>query len=527
MELKKTVKRLVLGLLTVLVVLLVGTSLVQSFNQPQIQSRLELYQTNLFLRGSQYEPEGPQDPMAKAGAALLGEEPYKGAIAQYEQAIASTKQTLQRTRDRLDSTVVVAPPQPQFPTPPLVEGSQATRQQQQQLNAQIDKLQSLRDELRLQLGILSAQQAEVTRARQIWTQFTEVPNPNQQPIAKTARVLLGLWQDNPRVLRDADELIQANLDGWFRDRALEKLYRVQNRDRALAQLSAREQQIAEEALLKLTLISGLPGLGVLLGVALLLFVLAQRVLKGKESLLAQNGDRDWDAPWDWEMIWQVFVVGFFFVAQILVPLLIAAIGIKSATLAVRERAFYILFTYILLASGGLGVLFFSIKSFFPLGEEWFRIQWRDKWFLWGIGGYVAALPLVILVSLINQQIWQGRGGSNPILPIALSGQDNVALVIFFITASVAAPVFEEIMFRGFLLPSLTRYTSVWGAIAASSALFALAHLNLSEVLPLATLGVVLGVVYTRSRNLLAPILLHSLWNSGTLLSLFILGSGTN
>jgi membrane protease YdiL (CAAX protease family) len=101
------------------------------------------------------------------------------------------------------------------------------------------------------------------------------------------------------------------------------------------------------------------------------------------------------------------------------------------------------------------------------------------------------------------------------------------LLIFFLTASVAAPIFEEIMFRGFLLPSLTRYLPVWGAILASSLLFAIAHLSLSEVLPLATLGMVLAIVYTRSRNLLSSILLHSLWNAGTLLSLFVLGSGSN
>ncbi|HAC66329.1 MAG TPA: CPBP family intramembrane metalloprotease domain-containing protein, partial [Cyanothece sp. UBA12306] len=78
---------------------------------------------------------------------------------------------------------------------------------------------------------------------------------------------------------------------------------------------------------------------------------------------------------------------------------------------------------------------------------------------------------------------------------------------------------------GFLLPSLTRYIPVWGAIGLSSLIFALVHLNLSEVLPLAILGIVLGVVYTRSRNLLASMLVHSLWNSGTLFSLFVLGSG--
>jgi len=181
----------------------------------------------------------------------------------------------------------------------------------------------------------------------------------------------------------------------------------------------------------------------------------------------------------------------------------------------------------LMAGGGLLVLYFSVKPFLPVPEDWFRFKFRSNWILWGFGGYLVALPLVIVVSLINQQLWQGQGGSNPILPLALEGRDSTALLIFFLTASVAAPVFEEIMFRGFLLPSLTRYLPVWGAILASSLLFAIAHLSLSEVLPLATLGVVLGFVYSRSRNLLSSILLHSLWNAGTLLSLFVLGSGSN
>jgi membrane protease YdiL (CAAX protease family) len=131
---------------------------------------------------------------------------------------------------------------------------------------------------------------------------------------------------------------------------------------------------------------------------------------------------------------------------------------------------------------------------------------------------------VILISAINQKIWQGQGGSNPILPVVLENQDRVALLLFFVTAAIAAPIFEELLFRGFLLPSLTRYFPIWGAIALSSLIFAVAHLSLSEVLPLTVLGMVLGFVYTRSGNLLSSMLLHSLWNSGTLLSLFILGN---
>jgi hypothetical protein len=185
----------------------------------------------------------------------------------------------------------------------------------------------------------------------------------------------------------------------------------------------------------------------------------------------------------------------------------------------------VLVSYLLLAASTLSVLYVSIKPTLPLREDWFRLQPRGNWFLWGIGGYLVALPLMILVSLLNQAIWQGEGGSNPLLQIVLEERDPVSLGIFFFTAAIAAPVFEETLFRGFLLPSLTRYFPVSGAIALSSLLFAVAHLSLSEILPLMLLGAILGVVYTRSRNLLAPMLLHCLWNSFTMLGLLLLGSG--
>jgi uncharacterized protein len=247
--------------------------------------------------------------------------------------------------------------------------------------------------------------------------------------------------------------------------------------------------------------------------------------KGKEALISQNGELAWSTPWDWETVWQVFIVGFFLMGQIVVPLLFALIPKPEVTTA-RVQALSTLATYLFLAAGAVTVLYLSIRQFLPLPSGWFRFKLRGNWFLWGVGGYCAALPLVVIVSLINQRIWQGQGGSNPLLSLVLEGQDRVALAIFFFTAAIAAPLFEEFLFRGFLLPSLTRYFSVWQAILLSSFLFAVAHLSLSEILPLAVLGIVLGVVYTRSRNLLAPMLLHSLWNSGTLISLFILGSSS-
>uniref|UniRef100_UPI00286E6816 CPBP family intramembrane glutamic endopeptidase n=1 Tax=Chamaesiphon sp. VAR_69_metabat_338 TaxID=2964704 RepID=UPI00286E6816 len=134
-------------------------------------------------------------------------------------------------------------------------------------------------------------------------------------------------------------------------------------------------------------------------------------------------------------------------------------------------------------------------------------------------------PVVIVVSILNEKIWHGQGGSNPLLQIMLESKNSIALLLFFLTAAVAAPLFEEFLFRGFLLPSLTRYVPTWAAIGISALIFGVAHLSLSEIVPLTTLGIILGTVYARTRNLLAPMLLHSLWNSSTLVSLYILGSG--
>lgn len=539
------IRRLILVVLTIIAIANITSSLVRSWGQPQIQSRLELYQTNLLLHASEWQGKNAdaaksQDAtpdLTAARNALLGSQPLKTAQKQYQESrqLAQTTQSqiTERLQERSSKELVmptdVAKPQQQMP--PVADPASASPQRQQ-LQKSLSQVKQLIDELDLRLGILQAQQGQTDAAIKSWSKLSnqssvDTIDPPEASLAQTAAVLIGLWSEPPRLLPDAEPIIQKNLDSWFRYRALTQLYQLQQRQDALLSLQAKEQEIAEQAIFKLAVIGGIPGFGGLLGVGLLLFVLAQWLLQGKRSLLATNGDVPWETPWDWEIVWQVLILGFFFIGQLLLPVLFEVLGFNPASFTVRMQAFYVLISYLLMAFGGLLVLYFSIKLFLPLPDDWFRFKLRSNWIAWGLGGYLVALPLVIVVSLINQQLWKGQGGSNPILPLALEGRDSVALLIFFITACVAAPVFEEIIFRGFLLPSLTRYVPVWGAILASSLLFAIAHLSLSEVLPLATLGMVLGVVYTRSRNLLASMLLHGLWNAGTLLSLFVLGSGSH
>ena len=526
-----TAKRLILGLLTLLAIARVLLSLGGSLTEPQIQSKLELYQTNLVLYASELVDTENGD-LSKAIAKGLGEEPTAAAIKQYNKALSEAIEVRTTFESKLN---LVANSQNKSAETNQISDRQLTPKSnqvpslptpRQQLKQQVTDLNNFIDEINLKRGILEATENNTASAQKIWQQLMTNIDDSEDKFAQTAIVLSKLWSENPQVANNAETIIKDNLDSWFRDRALVKLYTVSNNTAQLTTLNDTQQQLASQAIIKLAFISGIPLLGGFTGFILLIFLLVQRLFKKEKSILATNGDLNWETPWNWEITWQVIIVGFFFVGQFLLPFFLGLSGFNVTAASLRIKAIYVLFTYVLMAAAGIIVLYLSIKSYLPLPKEWFKVKFFDNWFFWGFGGYLVAIPCVLLVSLINQQIWHGQGGSNPLLYLALQAQDKVALGIFFFTASIAAPIFEETIFRGFLLPSLTRYLSVTTSIILSGFLFAIAHLSLAEVLPLATLGIILGIVYTRSRNILAPMLLHSLWNSGTLLSLFVLGSGS-
>jgi membrane protease YdiL (CAAX protease family) len=516
-----TIKQLILSLLTSVVIFLVGFSLLDSWTKPQIQSQLELYQTDLLLQAAEWQsPKG--ENLGSARSALIGADPVENSLEQYQKV----RQSAQTTLEQLSQTPSRLAPVPSEPELNPELGSPPVRPSPQQ------KLRQLIDQLGLRLGILHTQLGQTDAALKTWTDLTQQPSAQigSKQLVETAKVLIGLWSDPPRLLPDAEQQIQQNLTGWFRDQALTQLYQLQQRQDALAELQVRQQAMAESALLRLTIVGGLPVLGSLIGVGLIIAWVARQVIGRKRpQLQASEEEASWPVPWGGETIWQVMVLwftAFFGISLILVPLTVQLLGLNLTNLGARSQAFLALFNYGTMVVGGLSILYLCLRSFLPLPNYWFRFNWRGKWFKWGLGGYLAALPLVIVVSLLNQQLLQSHGGGNPLLDIILQGQDRTTIAVLFLMVAVLAPFFEETLFRGFFLPSLTRYFPTWSAIALSALVFAIAHLSLSDILPLTVLGMVLGYVYLRSRNLLTSILLHSLWNSGSFLALLTLGSGS-
>ena len=77
-------------------------------------------------------------------------------------------------------------------------------------------------------------------------------------------------------------------------------------------------------------------------------------------------------------------------------------------------------------------------------------------------------------------------------------------------SAVLCPIHEELLFRGFLLPSLALWLPPWAAVALSSLLFAAVHGDLVAVPCLWWAGSLFGWCYAITGNLLAPIMLHSI-----------------
>ena len=79
-------------------------------------------------------------------------------------------------------------------------------------------------------------------------------------------------------------------------------------------------------------------------------------------------------------------------------------------------------------------------------------------------------------------------------------------------ALVAAPLFEEFIFRGLIFGGLRRSFGVWPATLASAAVFAIVHPAIA-IAPVFVMGVCAALLYERTRSLLAPMLAHAVYNA--------------
>ena len=83
-----------------------------------------------------------------------------------------------------------------------------------------------------------------------------------------------------------------------------------------------------------------------------------------------------------------------------------------------------------------------------------------------------------------------------------------------------APVGEELIFRGVLYPAIKRGYGRQVALWSTALLFGAIHANFAIFVPLTFLALILAWIYESTGNLLAPILVHCVFNAANFVALY-------
>ncbi|KAF8380816.1 hypothetical protein HHK36_028310 [Tetracentron sinense] len=201
--------------------------------------------------------------------------------------------------------------------------------------------------------------------------------------------------------------------------------------------------------------------------------------------------RAWDVPWDWKV------------------------------------ALYVMFPYLMRLKTviKLSILYAFVSPYQPFPEDVFSYKWdqpfnlRNGWILWGSGGLLVASSSVLLfktfISTSSSSQMQNEAESLVRL-LPLVGASNISTASLIGILVFLAPLCEETLYRGFLMTSLTKWLPVHVSVIISAAVFTLAHQSPGKSVEIFIFGLVLGLVYAQTRNLLAPIIMHACWNLGVI-----------
>lgn len=98
----------------------------------------------------------------------------------------------------------------------------------------------------------------------------------------------------------------------------------------------------------------------------------------------------------------------------------------------------------------------------------------------------------------------------------MTGLEILALMI---SVYFAAPVIEEILFRGIVIKELSECMPPFLAIILQGVFFSIAHFNLAQLLFTVVIGIILGVVYHKTKNLVITMLVHMFFNCSSILTI--------
>lgn len=153
-------------------------------------------------------------------------------------------------------------------------------------------------------------------------------------------------------------------------------------------------------------------------------------------------------------------------------------------------------------------------------SAWLGLRWPDwPWVLLFAPASLLFMWLILTGLKISGYIgWMESLGvetTQDTVKLLQQSNDPRLLGLMAFAAVIAAPICEEIVFRGYFYPVLKKFGGIVPAAICSALVFAAAHGNLTALLPLFIFGGVLVFLYEKTGSIWAPIAAHFCFNGTT------------
>lgn len=194
-----------------------------------------------------------------------------------------------------------------------------------------------------------------------------------------------------------------------------------------------------------------------------------------------------------------------------------ALVLLSVTKALAPRLFF--------SDAARTLVFQSFMYVFLVGALYLVIASRHHEPVWGALGWTFPFPyafplllagpaLAIALSAIG--VLLGAPTDSSQIEVLIKSRASLAAIVLF--GVLLAPIVEEMLFRGFLLPLLVRSLGPWPGIVLTAVPFALLHGAQNHwawqpVLLIGIAGVAFGYVRYKTGSTTAAFLMHSAYNA--------------
>ncbi|MES2657240.1 MAG: type II CAAX endopeptidase family protein [Verrucomicrobiota bacterium] len=154
--------------------------------------------------------------------------------------------------------------------------------------------------------------------------------------------------------------------------------------------------------------------------------------------------------------------------------------------------------------------------------EWLGLRWKHwPWvFLIAPGAVISMWLFFGGLQVSGFMDWMENLGVDSVqdtVKLLRDATDPLTIGLMAAAAVIAAPICEEIVFRGYLYPAAKKFSGPWVACFCSALVFAAAHGSMAALLPLFVFGCVLVFIYEKTGSIWAPMAVHFCFNGATVL----------